>query len=404
MTLSDRIFLPFERLIKPFELPLTVLPDKGPMRLVWHFVKMFRGVLAVVGVLSVVSTLIGIAVVWTLAFVVDGVVEKGAALFVSDHFWALIGFAFLLLVIDPLTRFLNDCFGMQTLGALLPASMKWQAHKSVEKQDISFFEDLYAGQVASRIGQVTGSVQRQIYLAISQIPRFVMQFVGALALLLVLAWPLAVPVFVWMVFNAFLAYKLHPFYRQKSEKLARASSRLDGAITDVYSNIHMVKAFSAETSEGDAIREVMQESIDTRQQQTRFFIMADIAVRFSNAVLAVLIFGIGMWGLTAGFVSIGDFVAAVTVSRILFDSAFAFIDLSQSVSEALGTIKDAMPVITTKPKLGDAPDAKPFRYERGDIEFDNVSYAYDEGKRDEDQSDDEDQEEKAAPIKRVSRH
>jgi len=65
MTLSDRIFLPFERLIKPFELPLTVLPDKGPMRLVWHFVKMFRGVLAVVGVLSVVSTLIGIAVVWT---------------------------------------------------------------------------------------------------------------------------------------------------------------------------------------------------------------------------------------------------------------------------------------------------------------------------------------------------
>jgi len=74
MTLIDRIFRPFETLIAPLDLPITELPDEGPVRLVWHFAKVFRGVLLTVSFLSVISALIGLSVVWTLAYVVDGVV------------------------------------------------------------------------------------------------------------------------------------------------------------------------------------------------------------------------------------------------------------------------------------------------------------------------------------------
>ncbi len=46
--LIDRYFHPFETHIKPLELPVTPLPDEGPLKLVWHFAMMFRWQLVIV--------------------------------------------------------------------------------------------------------------------------------------------------------------------------------------------------------------------------------------------------------------------------------------------------------------------------------------------------------------------
>ena len=376
MTLTDRIFRPFELLIKPLDLPVTALPDKGPVHLVWHFGKMFRGVLLTVALLSVVSGLIGLSVVWSLAYIVDGVVANGATEFVHDNITLLCGFALLLTVFDPLISFIDDCFSSQTIQTLLPAAMRWQAHKAVENQDTAFFEDLFAGQVASRIEQVTSSVERQLHLMIQVVPHFFIQFIGSLSLLVVLAWQLAIPVIMWIVLNILLAWIIIPLFMKKSEKVAEASSRATGAMTDVYSNITMVKAFSAEASEGDTIREVIGETIDTQHQEYRYYIITNTLVRLINALLAVSMFATGIWGMVGGFVSVGDFVAAATIARSLFNSAWAFISLGQSVSRAHGTIKDAMPVMTTKPTVNDKPDALPFILHKGEINFENVCYSY----------------------------
>jgi len=170
MNLSDRIFKPFETLIKPLDLPVTPIPDRGPVSVVWHFAQMFKGVLAAVSVLSIASALFSILLVWSLAYVVDGVVESGAGQFVNDNLLLLIVLAVLIIIVDPTLSFIKGAFSQQTAGTLMPAAMRWQSHKAVEKQDVEFFEDTYAGQVASRIEQVTGSVQQQLFLVVQQIP------------------------------------------------------------------------------------------------------------------------------------------------------------------------------------------------------------------------------------------
>ncbi len=376
MLFADRVFRPFETLIEPLNLPITSLPDKGPIQLVWHFAKMFRRVLAAVTVLTTFGTLVGLSVVWMLAFIVDGVTANGAQAFVAENMVLLVAFALLLLIIDPLMSFIDECYMEQTVSTLMPAAMRWQAHKAVEKQDVSFFEDIFAGQVAARIDQVTRSVQRQLLLAIQQIPHFLIQFVGSLALLFAMAWQLALPVVIWIIAQALLAVFVTPKLINRSGKVAEATSRAVGAMTDVYSNISTVKAFSAEESESDAIRGVITDTIDTRHREQRITILTYTTVRLLNSVLGVSIFVISIVGLVRGFVTMGEFVAAVTIVRGLFNIAFAFISLGFSVSESYGTIRDAMPVMTTQPNLVDKPDAEAFNYKQGEIVFDQVSYAY----------------------------
>ena len=374
--LANGLFRPFETLLAPLDLPVRPLPDAGPLTLVWHFARMFRGVLLIVGLLSVVSSLIGIAVIWALAFIVDGVAASGAAAFVAEQAWTLAALLLLVAVVDPLVSFVRSAFMSQTVQTLLPAAMRWQGHKAVEGQDVAFFEDIFAGQVASRIGQVVGSVQRQMMLAMQTIPRVSIQLGGSLALMAALAWPLALPVLVWIVANALLARAVVPLYMERSSKVAAATSRATGAMTDVYSNIQLVKLFAAEDAESDAIRGVIKETIATQHRENRAYIVSDSAVQLLNVALTVAIFAIGLWGMVEGFVSVGDFVAAVTVARSLSTSAYAFIGLGQSVTRTLGTIRDAMPVMTSRPAIADRPGAPALRVQRGNIAFEDVEFAY----------------------------
>ena len=378
--LSDRLYGPFERALRPLDMPVAPIPEGGALGLVWHFARLFRAQLAVVGLLTVLSGLINLAVVWGLAFVVDGVAELGAMAFLARHAWTLAGFALLIGVIDPVLGFASAAFMSQAVGVSLPAAMRWQGHKAVERQDVAFFEDAFAGQVASRLAQVTGAVRREMLLAVQTLPRFAIQLVGSLALLAALAPALAVPVLVWITANAALAYAAVPMYARLSKRVAAASSRATGAMTDVYGNIRAVKLFAAEDSEAGAIRSVIGDTVSTQHAESRAFVTTDTAVQWLNALLWLSVLGVGLWGLAEGFVTIGEFVAAATIARTLAGSSQAFIGLGQSVSRGLGTIRDAMPVLTTRPAVTDRPGAPDLVVRAGSVAFEGVSYGYREGR------------------------
>ncbi len=376
MSITNRLFGPFEKLIVPLDLPVVPMPNDGPVKLVWHFAKMFRRILIAVSVLSAVSALISLLLVWALAFIVDGVSTLGASRFVEQNTTALIGLIILLAIVDPVIEFLNRAFMAQSVQTLLPAALRWQGHKAVEAQDVAFFEDMFAGQVASRISQVTSSVQRQMMIAMQILPRVTIQFVGSFALLFVLSWQLAIPVLVWIVANIVLAYFAVPRFMARSKKVAAANAKATGAMTDIYSNISMVKLFAAEDSEAGAIRDVITQTIDTQHSENRAHILASFAVHVFNVVLVVAVLLIGLWGMVSEFVTLGEFVAAITVTRTLSNSSDAFIGLGQAITRSLGTISDAMPVLTTLPTVTDDQDAKTLDVQSGEISFRNVSFAY----------------------------
>ncbi|POF32318.1 ABC transporter ATP-binding protein [Roseibium marinum] len=374
--LIDGYFRPFEAHLKPLDIPVTPLPDKSPVHLVWHFANMFRTQLVIVSLLAMISSGLGLAGIWTIAYVVDGVTSKGAQAFLNGHTWFLTGIFVLFVIIDPLAFLLRQTFAFQTVRILLPAAMRWQAHKAVEAQDLAFFEDTFAGQVASRIAQVTMSVHRQMMLAIETVPFLAIQFGGSFLLLLALAWPLAIPVFFWIAANILVAWLAIPTYLQRSARVAAANSRATGAMTDVYSNIAMVKLFAAEDSEAGAIRKVIGETIDTRHSENRSYILTDSAVYALNVLMILAVVAIGFWGMTGGWVTIGDFVAGLTVTRSLSHASSSFIGVGQAITSTLGTIRDAMPIMTSRPKITDKPEASELDVTAGGIRFENVTFAY----------------------------
>lgn len=376
MSVLNLIFRPFEAIISPLDIPFTPLPQKGPFALLLHFALMFRGVLATIAILMMAVEGINLALLWGISFIVDGVAETSVASFLHERWPVLAFLAVLVFPLMPLLIFTANSMNSLVVAVSMPAAMQWQGHKAVERQDLSFFQDTFAGQVASRISQVASAVQQQIVVAFYSVPYFLVQFIGSIVLLATLSWPLALPVTVWITANVFLALTAVPFFAERSRDAARARSMVVGAMTDLYANIQMVKLFAAEDSEAGAMRNVMSDAIRTQQRERRIHLATDGTVVTLNSLLFVSNISIGLWGLVVGFVTTGEFVASVAIIQRLSANSRAFLQMGQQIFQAVGTVRDAMPVVTAPPTIVDLPSADALVVRNGKIEFRNIHFAY----------------------------
>ena len=380
MSISDTIYRPFETLIQPLDIPYQPLPAKGPVAVLLHFIRMFRGILLVLALSTMAIEAMNLTIIWGLSVIVDGVTQQGASAFLHNEWLLLTLLGLMLFPAIPLGSFLVNTLNSHTLGIGMPAAIQWQGHKAVERQDLAFFHDLYAGQVASRLQQVASAVQQQIISAFQSIPRFVMQMAGSVILLSALSWQLALPTIVWITLNVLLAIRLAPVFTERSRRSAKRRSLISGAITDLYGNMQMVKQFAAEDSEAGAIRGIIAKAISAQQSEQRIYRTSEVIVVVLNMMHWLAILSIGFTGLVDGFVTVGEFTAAVYVLSRLSAHTFTFLQMGQQIFQAVGTIKDAMPVMTTPPTITDRPDAADLTIRHGEIRFENVRFAYKTGK------------------------
>ncbi|SFB46904.1 ATP-binding cassette, subfamily B, multidrug efflux pump [Rhizobium sp. NFR07] len=381
MSISDAIYRPFETLIRPLDIPYRPLPSRGPVAVLMHFISMFRGVLIALALASIAMEAINLTIVWGLSVVVDGVSQQGAAAFLKSEQRLLAFLGLLLFPGLPVASFLLNTLQSHTLSVAMPAAIQWQGHKAVERQDIAFFHDLFAGQVVSRLSQVASAVQQQIIAAFQTIPRFILSMAGSVVLLSALAWQLALPVVVWILLNVALAVKMAPIFTERSRRTAKQRSLIAGTVNDLYGNMQMIKQFAAEDSEAGAIRRVLQNSVDTQHSEQRIYRTSELIVVALNTGLWLTILWIGLTGLVEGFISVGEFVAAVYVLQRLSAHTFTFLQMGQQIFQAIGTIRDAMPVMTTPPTITDRPGAGELAVTDGEIRVQNVTFAYRAEKR-----------------------
>jgi ATP-binding cassette, subfamily B, multidrug efflux pump len=376
MTFSDRVFRPFETLIDPLNLPYRPLPASGPFALLWHFLRMFGSALVPIAVLAMLVEAISLFLIFNLSVIVDGVTAKGAAGFLAEDWPLLALMSVLLFPTVPLLAFVANTLSSQVAGVSLPLAIQWQGHKAVERQDIGFFHDTFAGQVASRLSQVANAVQQQLVVAFQTVPPFILQFIGTLILLTSLGWQLGLTALVWMVAIGAITMRAVPLFSERSKRSARQRSLVVGAMTDLYSNIQMVKHFAAEDSEAGALRKVFGEAIDSQQKERRVYLATRTAMIAVNALLWIGMLAVGFWNMMTETITTGQFISALYLGNRMQANARAFLDMCQQVFQAVGTLRDAMPVMTTPPTITDAAEAGPLVVAKGEICFDNIDFSY----------------------------
>jgi ATP-binding cassette subfamily B multidrug efflux pump len=157
---------------------------------------------------------------------------------------------------------------------------------------------------------------------------------------------------------------------------ADARSMMTGRITDAYTNITTVKLFSHTQREASYVQSAMAEFLQTVYRQMRMVTGFEIVNHALSMGLIASTAGVTLWLWTQGRVGVGAVAAATAMALRLNGISHWVMWEMASLFEQIGTVQDGITTLARSPTVIDRPDAKPLQVTRGDIRFEDVSFAY----------------------------
>src|SRR5690349_12866731 len=154
------MFAIFERLLPPIHVPKRAEPPATLIAFYWHFAAqakwLFAGLFAAGFCVAMLDITIPVFIGRVVTLVSN---SKPEELFASS--WpVLLGMAVVLLLLRPLAFTTQHLLMNQAIAANVSNRIRWQNHWHVVRQSWAFFQNDFAGRIATRVMQ-TGPAMRE---------------------------------------------------------------------------------------------------------------------------------------------------------------------------------------------------------------------------------------------------
>jgi ATP-binding cassette subfamily B multidrug efflux pump len=280
----------------------------------------------------------------------------------------------------PLLVALSSFNTYQTLFGNYPMRIRWQVHRYLLKQSMAFYQDEFAGRIATKLMQTALAVRETVIKFAEVLNYVVVYFLGMLVIVGSADWRLAAPMALWLAGYLLALRYFIPRLGKVSAAQADARSIMTGRIVDSYTNIQTVKLFSHGRRESDYAREGMAEFMQTAYAQGRLISKFYMVVYGLNSLLLLSVgaLAIGLW--LNEVVTIGAVAVVVgLVLRLYGMSQWIMWEVS-GLFENIGTVQDGIASISLPRLVEDRPDALDLKVDRGEIRFDAIRFHYGKGK------------------------
>ena len=367
----------FETRVDPYPEDGQPPLPRGLMPFLWACTRGMRGYLAA---MTLITAAIG--VFEALLFALIGRIVDWLGTVDRAGFWAserhrLVLVAAVLLGSSVLV-FFQTALRRQTLAGPFAMRLRWDFHRRMLAQSLSFYHDEFAGRVAAKLMQTALAV-RDTWFTVADILVYV--FVYFITMVFVAGsfseWLLA-PFLGWLVLYAASLVYFVPRLASASQSQADARSLMTGRVTDAYTNITTVKLFSHTQRESSYARGGMREFLATVQAQMRKISGFEVVNHTLGMLLILGSLGAALWLWSAGAVGIGG-VAAATAMAVRLNGVSHWVMWEfASLFEQVGTVQDGINTLATPPSIVDRPDARALQVSTAEVKLENVVFSYGE--------------------------
>ncbi|MEH6533546.1 MAG: ABC transporter ATP-binding protein [Photobacterium frigidiphilum] len=368
----------FEKLTSAFPKQDPEQPPASLFAFCRHYTKGFELPLIAMSLLSAVIAVIEVSLFGFMGQLVDWLTQHNPDTFIAEEGGKLIVMSLIVLVVVPSLVFLHSLLLHQTLLGNYPMAIRWLAHRYLLKQSVSFYQNDFAGRIATKVMQTSLSVRETVMKLLDVLVYITVYFTAMVVLIAQSDYRLMIPMLLWLA--AYVGIQLYfvPKLKAVSTEQADARSTMTGRIVDSYTNIQTVKLFSHTDRETEYAEQGMKGFLDTVHRQMRLVTGLNINVEIINYLLVFSIAGLAIWLWTISAVTIGAIAVAVSLAlRINGMSKWIMWEIG-GLFENIGTVIDGMRTLSKPVDITDKKDAPTLAVNNGAIHFDDVNFHYGE--------------------------
>ena len=245
----------------------------------------------------------------------------------------------------------------------------------VHSQSMSFWVNRMAGQIYSRIGDITSGIQTIIYDVWGIFVSLIMVCVNSIALFSVNKYVAWLFLFIFVA-RAVFVWRMRKPIKRTSKESADVNAKLTGKLVDSFSNSTNVKLFAGVKREHDYMSPIRAERIAAQRNASfwqRFSlwtpgVMWDVMFG-TTLVLCVYLFA-------HGAMTLADIVYSISVYLIVVSQIGGIMETIPSIVERMASASKGYSELVVPIEVTDEPNAPDLKVEHGKIEFKKVSFKY----------------------------
>lgn len=339
-------------------------------RLVWQH----RWRLALGLSLMLVSRALSLVLPASTKFVIDEVIGKRR----TD----LLGTIALIAVSATFLQAASSFAISQILGVAAQRAiteMRKRVHAHIERLPVRYFDSMKTGQLISRIMRDAEGVRNLVGTGLVQLTGGLITALLALNVLLWLNWRMTlITLAVLAVFGIGMAAafkRLRPLFRDRGE----IESQLTGRLSESLSGIRVVKAYTAERRERLVFaRNAHKLFRNIAQSMTG----VSFTMAFSSTIvgtIGMVIFLLGGRAVLNGEMTLGDLFMYVAFTGMMAMPIVELASIGTQITEAFAGLDRIREIMGMRTETDEDATREPAANLRGDITFENVSFAYEAG-------------------------
>ncbi len=269
---------------------------------------------------------------------------------------------------------------MVVVAQRLVRDIRSELFAHVQTLSMEYHDHHRVGDLMSRLTNDTEAINRVLTNGLIEFTTNILLLGGIMVSMFLLNWQLALGVMLVLPLMLYITVVVTRYSRKAFREVQAKLGSLNAVMEENIAGVRVVKAFAREE---DTITQFEYINAENRQVGIKAdIITAALGPMFTTmmtvtiAVVALL----GGWLSLQGIVSVGVIATFVVYVMNFFRPMRGIAMLYNGLQSALAGAERIFEVLDDKPSVANQPDAEPLPKIRGEVTFDNVSFAYEEGK------------------------
>ena len=263
---------------------------------------------------------------------------------------------------------------------LLISKLRVKVQKQMLSLPISFFDNNKSGALVSRIMTDVEGVRNIIGTGLVQLFGGSITAIISLLLLLNISVELTLLVLTPVLLFAVIAIKAFGYIRPIFRKRGQINAEVNGRLTETMNGVRVIKGFNAEHQESESFSLGVKKLFENVKKSLTATAIMTSSSAFLLGLASVGIMGVGGKMIIEGNLTTGDFLSFTLLLGFMIAPIVQMSNIGSQLTEAFAGLDRTNELMNISSEYDNLNRNIKLVNVIGNIEFQNVSFAYDKGK------------------------
>lgn len=347
------------------------------LKKMFSYYKPYRGIFFADMFFATLSAAVALTIPLVVRYVTSTLIYKTTAEIVHQIAFIAIGLL-LLLAVDCYSRFFIGNYG-HVMGAKMEYDMRAELFAHLQKLSFSFYDDAKVGQLMSRVTSDLFDITELLHHGPENIILSLLKIAGALIILLNINGWLALAAFIVLPFMFWFALVLNKRMRAAFKSNRVKIAAINEQIEDNLSGIRVVKSFANEDIENEKFKTGNDGFLAAKKNSYHFMGIFQSGVGVFSTLIQVNVIIAGAILIAYSKINISDLITFLLYINVFTDPIRTLVDFTEQFQNGYTGFERFREIMDIEPDIKDSENAVELKNVKGEIEFQDVSFKYNDG-------------------------